>query len=108
MRSFFWEKLPDARVLGTFWETHPPSYDALNLPEVGSPFPASLRARVPASSPSLLRLSAGRHSLGRSHFVFHFEPSMCRTRREGGGGEREEAGVMEIINGLARRTDGRA
>ncbi len=34
MRAFFWDKLPDARVPGTFWAAHPPAYEALATSEV--------------------------------------------------------------------------
>eukprot|EP00884_Botryococcus_braunii_P014893 jgi/Botrbrau1/23404/Bobra.0051s0048.1 len=43
MRSFFWDKLPDNRVSGTFWETHPPAYDSLNQQEVENLFKATQR-----------------------------------------------------------------
>lgn len=31
MKSFFWDKLPDNRIQGTFWEKHPPTYDTLQV-----------------------------------------------------------------------------
>lgn len=37
MKAFFWDKLPDSRVEGTFWAAHPPAYSSLNQPEVGFP-----------------------------------------------------------------------
>lgn len=29
MKSFFWDRLPDSRVDGTFWELHTPDYELL-------------------------------------------------------------------------------
>ena len=43
MRTFFWDRLPDARVPGTFWEAHPPDYSLLDQPAVEALFQASLR-----------------------------------------------------------------
>lgn len=43
MRTLFWDKLPDARVPGTFWEDHPPDYSLLDQPAVESLFQASIR-----------------------------------------------------------------
>ncbi len=37
MKSFFWDKLPDNRIEGTFWAAHPPVYSSLNLSEVAIP-----------------------------------------------------------------------
>ena len=37
MKSFFWNKLPDNRIDGTFWAAHPPVYSSLNLSEVSFP-----------------------------------------------------------------------
>ena len=34
MKSFFWDKLPDNRIEGTFWAAHQPAYSCLNIPEV--------------------------------------------------------------------------
>lgn len=35
MKSFFWDKLPDARIDGTFWEGHGPAYSDMPTAEVG-------------------------------------------------------------------------
>ncbi|KAK9832732.1 hypothetical protein WJX81_005524 [Elliptochloris bilobata] len=40
MRTFFWDKLPDSRVGGTFWEAHPPAYDALDFEQLEELFRA--------------------------------------------------------------------
>ena len=34
-QTFFWDKLPQGRVAGTFWATHPPDYSLLSssIPE---------------------------------------------------------------------------
>ena len=32
MRTFFWDRLPEARVAGTFWEAHLPDYSLLDRP----------------------------------------------------------------------------
>ena len=49
MRTFFWDKLPPARVSGTFWDTHPPDYSLLDAPAVEALFQAAIR-RPPGSS----------------------------------------------------------
>ncbi|PRW57389.1 formin 20 isoform X2 [Chlorella sorokiniana] len=43
LRTLFWDKLPDARVPGTFWEDHPPDYSLLDQPAVEGLFQASIR-----------------------------------------------------------------
>lgn len=42
LRTFFWDKLPDARVPGTFWD-HPPDYSLLDQAAVEALFQASIR-----------------------------------------------------------------
>ncbi len=34
MKAFFWDKLPDSRVEGTFWAANSPAYDSLRTSEV--------------------------------------------------------------------------
>ncbi len=36
MKSFFWDKLPENRLKGTFWQDRPPPYSALHVEEVCS------------------------------------------------------------------------
>lgn len=43
LRTLFWDKLPDARVPGTFWEDHPPDYSLLDQPAVEALFQAAIR-----------------------------------------------------------------
>lgn len=47
MRSLFWDRLPDSRVDGTFWSSHPPAYDQLDLPQAEALFRAVQR-KAPA------------------------------------------------------------
>lgn len=47
MKSFFWDKLPDNRVAGTFWAANPPAYSSLNTQEVmHSPFTLIFAASI--------------------------------------------------------------
>ncbi|GAB4818742.1 hypothetical protein N2152v2_005788 [Parachlorella kessleri] len=43
MRSLFWDRLPDGRVEGTFWEKHVPAYAQLDLKEAEGLFQAMQR-----------------------------------------------------------------
>lgn len=43
LRTFFWDRLPAARVGGTFWEAHPPDYALLDRPAVEALFQAAIR-----------------------------------------------------------------
>lgn len=43
MRTFFWDRLPAARVAGTFWEAHPPNYQLLDTAAVEALFQAAIR-----------------------------------------------------------------
>ena len=43
LRAFFWDRLPDARVAGTFWASHPPDYSLLDSSAVESLFSAAIR-----------------------------------------------------------------
>lgn len=43
MRTLFWDRLPDTRVAGTFWESHPPDYSLLDAQRVGALFQAAIR-----------------------------------------------------------------
>eukprot|EP00891_Asterochloris_glomerata_P002244 jgi/Astpho2/2244/fgenesh1_pg.00040_%23_71_t len=47
MKSFFWDKLPDARIDGTFWEGHGPAYSDMPTAEVEELFQALQRQRGP-------------------------------------------------------------
>ncbi|KAA6421764.1 MAG: formin domain containing, partial [Trebouxia sp. A1-2] len=50
MKSFFWDKLPENRLQGTFWQDCLPPYSALHVQEVETLFQAMQRsARRPAS-----------------------------------------------------------
>lgn len=58
LRSFFWDKLPDSRVPGTFWASHIAAYDFLDLSSLEREFSA-VQARAsggthssPTSPPS--------------------------------------------------------
>ncbi|KAL0049978.1 hypothetical protein WJX82_001917 [Trebouxia sp. C0006] len=51
MKSFFWDKLPENRLQGTFWQDRSPPYSALHVEEVETLFQAMQRsAKRPAST----------------------------------------------------------
>ncbi|KAL6780900.1 hypothetical protein ACKKBG_A08930 [Auxenochlorella protothecoides x Auxenochlorella symbiontica] len=52
LRAFFWDKIPEQRVEGTFWETHPPAYDSLDLRSLEQAFGAVQPRRASAPTPS--------------------------------------------------------
>ena len=58
MRSLFWDRLPDGRVEGTFWEKHVPAYAQLDLKEAEGLFQAMQRKTGAWLAHSLLAGSA--------------------------------------------------
>ncbi|KAK9830554.1 hypothetical protein WJX72_012430 [[Myrmecia] bisecta] len=57
MKSFFWDKLPDNRVSGTFWERNPPSYDNLDTAEVEELFQALQRTSLKKATTAAKKLA---------------------------------------------------
>jgi hypothetical protein len=48
VQTFFWDKLPQGRVAGTFWAAHPPDYGLLapSIPEAEELFQVRYSALV--------------------------------------------------------------
>ncbi|BDA46913.1 probable formin-like protein 13 at C-terminar half [Coccomyxa sp. Obi] len=57
MKSFFWDKLPDNRIEGTFWADHPPVYSSLNLSEVEELFQVQQLKKAPEKQSAVKQLA---------------------------------------------------